>query len=690
MKKWSTRDDKLVADEERELAKKLYDDFARFTTLDVLEAAVVKQTGSDSILNLGRHGDMSSGRYISVFSLELHGGGDRTTLSVQVPRVDMSGPANKPSGDNGGPPGAAPANNTGTTTATATGAGEGAPSSSAPTYKVKHSGTGAQPVAPPPPPPKATPKPPSKPTDPILAAKAEGNSFYGQGKLHKAIRAYSRAITVATDKPQRVPGDYGTVVSALYANRAAAYLRRSKAAHAKVVASKQDLQDCLRDCDRALDLRPGYFKVLYRRAQALLHLGRLHEAQADIDVCVEVATASRAAAGGDGGGDCDDAMFAEVCRFQGSVARKLASRAKATQGVLESVAAEDEALAGSVLDQLLHRTDGSFPAVSGAASEPVRPPAGQAAEPSAGAAAGGGTSSLPANTKSLADLARELDAAADAREASAGGGGGCDGASGGDGGHGRVSRRKADRDAARGDGPSIAGVGGWRAVAVKRAKAKASGKAKAKAKAASEAPGGDSGTSDTAGSAGVADKKAKLGPRKAARLLKALRSSIIKGDMTAAASTLGQVQPKLYPKLFGDAVRAGVLGVAFARCCVEVCGRVRPCSPCRARFSWTRSCLSGRSKPCTPWQPPMTVLQLSRFARYAGRVGGSAMVVPHSTDAYSAAGVCGCHRELPPSRGPSGFACSPSSCPRHKRRMCCSCWSWWHRQTTSSTLRMVL
>ena len=573
LKKWSTRDDKLVADEERELAKKLYDDFARFTTLDVLEAAVVKQTGSDSILNLGRHGDMSSGRYISVFSLELHGGGDRTTLSVQVPRVDMSGPANKPSGDNGGPPGAAPANNTGT----ATGAGEGAPSSSAPTYKVKHSGTGAQPVAPPPPPPKATPKPPSKPTDPILAAKAEGNSFYGQGKLHKAIRAYSRAITVATDKPQRVPGDYGTVVSALYANRAAAYLRRSKAAHAKVVASKQDLQDCLRDCDRALDLRPGYFKVLYRRAQALLHLGRLHEAQADIDVCVEVATASRAAAGGDGGGDCDDAMFAEVCRFQGSVARKLASRAKATQGVLESVAAEDEALAGSVLDQLLHRTDGSFPAVSGAASEPVRPPAGQAAEPSAGAAAGGGTSSLPANTKSLADLARELDAAADAREASAGGGGGGDGASGGDGGHGRVSRRKADRDAARGDGPSTAGVGGWRAVAVKRAKAKASGKAKAKAKAASEAPGGDSGTSDTAGSAGVADKKAKLGPRKAARLLKALRSSIIKGDMTAAASTLGQVQPKLYPKLFGDAVRAGVLvlrlhGAVWG--CAAVFGRV--------------------------------------------------------------------------------------------------------------------
>ena len=575
MKKWSTRDDKLVADEERELAKKLYDDFARFTTLDVLEAAVVKQTGSDSILNLGRHGDMSSGRYISVFSLELHGGGDRTTLSVQVPRVDMSGPANKPSGDNGGPPGAAPANNTGT----ATGAGEGAPSSSAPTYKVKHSGTGAQPVAPPPPPPKATPKPPSKPTDPILAAKAEGNSFYGQGKLHKAIRAYSRAITVATDKPQRVPGDYGTVVSALYANRAAAYLRRSKAAHAKVVASKQDLQDCLRDCDRALDLRPGYFKVLFRRAQALLHLGRLHEAQADIDVCVEVATASRAAAGGDGGGDCDDAMFAEVCRFQGSVARKLASRAKATQGVLESVAAEDEALAGSVLDQLLHRTDGSFPAVSGAASEPVRPPAGQAAEPSAGAAAGGGTSSLPANTKSLADLARELDAAADAREASAGGGGGGDGASGGDGGHGRVSRRKADRDAARGDGPSTAGVGGWRAVAVKRAKAKASGKAKAKAKAkaASEAPGGDSGTSDTAGSAGVADKKAKLGPRKAARLLKALRSSIIKGDMTAAASTLGQVQPKLYPKLFGDAVRAGVLvlrlhGAVWG--CAAVFGRV--------------------------------------------------------------------------------------------------------------------
>ena len=485
----------------------------------------------------------------------------------------MSGPANKPSGDNGGPPGAAPANNTGT----ATGAGEGAPSSSAPTYKVKHSGTGAQPVAPPPPPPKATPKPPSKPTDPILAAKAEGNSFYGQGKLHKAIRAYSRAITVATDKPQRVPGDYGTVVSALYANRAAAYLRRSKAAHAKVVASKQDLQDCLRDCDRALDLRPGYFKVLYRRAQALLHLGRLHEAQADIDVCVEVATASRAAAGGDGGGDCDDAMFAEVCRFQGSVARKLAARAKATQGVLESVAAEDEALAGSVLDQLLHRTDGSFPAVSGAASEPVRPPAGQAAEASAGAAAGGGTSSLPANTKSLADLARELDAAADAREASAGGGGGGDGASGGDGGHGRVSRRKADRDAARGDGPSTAGVGGWRAVAVKRAKAKASGKAKAKAKAASEAPGGDSGTSDTAGSAGVADKKAKLGPRKAARLLKALRSSIIKGDMTAAASTLGQVQPKLYPKLFGDAVRAGVLVLRLHGAlwrCAGVFGRV--------------------------------------------------------------------------------------------------------------------
>ena len=112
---------------------------------------------------------------------------------------------------------------------------------------------------------------------------------------------------------------------------------------------------------------------------------------------------------------------------------------------------------------------------------------------------------------------------------------------------------------------------------MKRAKAKASGKAKAKAKAASEAPGGDSGTSDTAGSAGVADKKAKLGPRKAARLLKALRSSIIKGDMTAAASTLGQVQPKLYPKLFGDAVRAGVLvlrlhGAVWG--CAAVFGRV--------------------------------------------------------------------------------------------------------------------
>lgn len=49
----------------------------------------------------------------------------------------------------------------------------------------------------------------------MLKEKYLGNQAYAAGKLREAIMAYSRAITIATDRPHTVE-DYNNVVSALY------------------------------------------------------------------------------------------------------------------------------------------------------------------------------------------------------------------------------------------------------------------------------------------------------------------------------------------------------------------------------------------------------------------------------------------------------------------------------------------
>ncbi|XP_015764226.1 PREDICTED: WD and tetratricopeptide repeats protein 1-like isoform X1 [Acropora digitifera] len=90
-----------------------------------------------------------------------------------------------------------------------------------------------------------------------LELKAKGNEAFCQQKFWKAINLYNEAILLAVDS------------AVLYANRAAAYIKR---------AWDGDVYAALRDCHKALRLDPNHTKAHFRQARCLYELQWFQEA----------------------------------------------------------------------------------------------------------------------------------------------------------------------------------------------------------------------------------------------------------------------------------------------------------------------------------------------------------------------------------------------------------------------------
>lgn len=88
--------------------------------------------------------------------------------------------------------------------------------------------------------------------------KEEGNAFFKAGKNQEAIDAYTEALTV--DPANK---DYNAT---LLGNRAAALLKLKQ------------LVPALRDCEKALELKSDYTKIILRKAQILTDLERYQDA----------------------------------------------------------------------------------------------------------------------------------------------------------------------------------------------------------------------------------------------------------------------------------------------------------------------------------------------------------------------------------------------------------------------------
>mmetsp|Transcript_32618 Transcript_32618/g.29486 ORF Transcript_32618/g.29486 Transcript_32618/m.29486 type:complete len:283 (-) Transcript_32618:321-1169(-) len=94
-------------------------------------------------------------------------------------------------------------------------------------------------------------------------AKEKGNDAFKTGNLVKAVEFYTEGIE--TDPLNR------NIVSAMYANRAAAYKKLKK------------YEDALKDCDEAIKLNSQYAKAYLRRGEINMAMGEFDEAKADFN-----------------------------------------------------------------------------------------------------------------------------------------------------------------------------------------------------------------------------------------------------------------------------------------------------------------------------------------------------------------------------------------------------------------------
>jgi len=97
----------------------------------------------------------------------------------------------------------------------------------------------------------------------LKAKKEEGNTAFKSGNLDEAYKLYSEALEI---------DPYNRSTNAkLYFNRA-------------TVASKlKKTSECIEDCDRALELDPGYTKALLRRSKSYMEIENYEEAVRDYE-----------------------------------------------------------------------------------------------------------------------------------------------------------------------------------------------------------------------------------------------------------------------------------------------------------------------------------------------------------------------------------------------------------------------
>lgn len=96
--------------------------------------------------------------------------------------------------------------------------------------------------------------------------KEAGNKAFMARNYEEAIKCYTIAIEITVEKPNHV----------YFANRANAQLEL------------QNYEECINDCDSAIEIEPTYQKSYYRKAKALYCLYALKEAAEVIDKAMEL------------------------------------------------------------------------------------------------------------------------------------------------------------------------------------------------------------------------------------------------------------------------------------------------------------------------------------------------------------------------------------------------------------------
>ncbi|XP_066539269.1 sperm-associated antigen 1 isoform X2 [Hoplias malabaricus] len=114
---------------------------------------------------------------------------------------------------------------------------------------------------------------------PLAQIKNEGNQLFKNGQFGDALEKYTQAITGFTEAGIDSPED----LCILYSNRAACYLKDGNS------------NDCIADCDRALELKPFSLKPLLRRAMAYESLERYRKAYVDYKMALQIDSSIQAA-----------------------------------------------------------------------------------------------------------------------------------------------------------------------------------------------------------------------------------------------------------------------------------------------------------------------------------------------------------------------------------------------------------
>ena len=98
------------------------------------------------------------------------------------------------------------------------------------------------------------------------ALKQAGNKAFDLKNYEEAVQQYTLAIEITIDNPSHV----------YYANRANAYLELFKN------------EECINDCNMAIQIDPSYSKSYYRKAKALVNQQKLTDAMETMKQGIEV------------------------------------------------------------------------------------------------------------------------------------------------------------------------------------------------------------------------------------------------------------------------------------------------------------------------------------------------------------------------------------------------------------------
>ncbi|GAY61350.1 hypothetical protein CUMW_209300 [Citrus unshiu] len=109
----------------------------------------------------------------------------------------------------------------------------------------------------------------AKNIDSALELKQKGNQYYLSGDYIHALSCYTKALRVA---PMDANDKDRNLVATLYVNRAS------------VLQKRDHLVECLRDCNRAVQICPSYAKAWYRRGKVNVSLENHDDAVHDLTI----------------------------------------------------------------------------------------------------------------------------------------------------------------------------------------------------------------------------------------------------------------------------------------------------------------------------------------------------------------------------------------------------------------------